>query len=104
MNKVIRNGLVAVLYSPNYGAGWSTWADESIRKDIVFDPALVELVEQERWEELKAFVALKYPSLYTGGLEDLHIGWIPEGTRFQINEYDGNESIEYWTQVDWFVA
>ena len=25
MNKVIRDGKVAVLYSPGYGAGWYSW-------------------------------------------------------------------------------
>ncbi len=104
MSRVIRDGLVAVLYSPGFGAGWSTWADESIRKDIVFDPAIVGLVEQEQWSELEAFVALKYPGLYTGGLRDLKIRWIPEGQHFQINDYDGNESIELRDGVDWFVA
>jgi hypothetical protein len=25
MNKLIRDGMVAVLYSPDYGSGWYTW-------------------------------------------------------------------------------
>lgn len=25
MDKVIRDGMVAVIYSPGYGAGWSSW-------------------------------------------------------------------------------
>jgi len=104
MNKVIREGLVAVLYSPGYGAGWSTWADKDIQEEIVFDPAIVELVEKERWEELAAFVALKYPGLYTGGLRDLSIRWITQGSQFQITDYDGNESIELRDQVDWLTA
>ncbi len=104
MSRVIRDGLVAVLYSPGFGAGWSTWADESIRKDIVFDPAIVGLVEHEKWSELEAFVALKYPDIYTGGMEDLHIRWIPQGMQFQVNDYDGNESIELRDQVDWITA
>ena len=103
-NKVIRDGLVAVLYSPGFGAGWSTWADPEIREEIVFDPAIVELVEQERWEELEAFVVLKYPDLYTGGLRDLIISWIPQGLQFQITDYDGNESIELRDQIDWITA
>ena len=103
-DRVIRNGLVAVLYSPGYGAGWSTWASEDIRKDVMFDPAIVELVEKEKWEELKAFVALKYPTLYTGGLEDLQVEWVPEGTAFRIDDYDGNESIEFRDMTEWIIA
>jgi hypothetical protein len=31
---------------------------------------------------------------YSGGVQDLKVAWIPEGTKFQITEYDGSESIE----------
>ncbi len=102
MNKLIRDGLVAVLYSPGYGAGWFTW--NTSRPEILFDPAIVELVEQEKWEELQAFVVLKYPDIYVGGLEDLQIEWMPEGTQFQVNEYDGSESIEKRDSVNWHTA
>ena len=27
-DKVIRDGKVAVIISPGFGAGWSTWADD----------------------------------------------------------------------------
>jgi len=102
MNKLIRDGRVAVLYSPGYGAGWFSWNTSC--PEILFDPAMVELVEQEKWDELRAFVVLKYPDIYTGGLEDLQIEWIPEGTQFQVNEYDGNESIEKRDSVNWITA
>jgi hypothetical protein len=102
MNKVVRDGLVAVLYSPGYGAGWFSWNTE--HPELLFDPAIVELVEAEKWEELQAFVTLKYPSVYKGGLEDLHIEWVPAGTQFQVYEYDGYESIEKRDSVDWIIA
>lgn len=104
MNKVVRDGLVAVLYSPGYGAGWSTWASDDIREQILFDPGLVDLVENEKWEEAQAYAALKYPDFYPGGLDDLHIAWIPVGTQFRVNEYDGKESIEQRDSVDWITA
>ena len=102
MNRVVRDGLVAVLYSPGYGAGWYSW--NTGHPEILFDPAIVELVEKEKWEELQAFVTLKYPDIYTGGLRDLQIRWIPQGMQFQVNDYDGNESIELRDQVDWITA
>lgn len=102
MNRVVRDGLVAVLYSPGYGAGWFSW--NTGHPEILFDPAIVELVEKEKWEELQAFVTLKYPDIYTGGLGDLQIRWIPQGMQFQVNDYDGNESIELRDQVDWITA
>ena len=102
MNKVIRNGLVAVLYSPGFGAGWYTW--NTGQPEILFDPAVVELVEAERWEELQAYVTLKYPDIYAGGMRDLEVTWIPQGTQFRVNEYDGSESIETCDSVDWITA
>ena len=104
MNKLVRNGQVAVLYSPDYGAGWSTWANQDVRKDVLFDPGAVELVEQEKWEELEVYITLKYPGFYTGGLRDLQIEWMPEGTQFIVNEYDGNESIQTRDSTDWYTA
>jgi len=102
MNRVVRDGRVAVLYSPDYGAGWSTWNTKY--PEILFDPALVELVEAEKWDELQAFVTLKYPDIYAGGLRDLQIEWIPQGTQFIVNEYDGNESIQTRDSTDWYTA
>ena len=104
MNKVVRDGLVAVLYSPDYGAGWSTWAGQDIREAVMFDPAMVELVEQEKLEDLEVYVTLKYPNMFTGGLRDLQILWMPEGTQFIVNEYDGNESIQTRDSTDWYTA
>ena len=45
VNKVIRGGKVAVLYSPGYGAGWSTWGSEH-KEILLFHPRLVEAVEK----------------------------------------------------------
>ena len=43
MDKVIRDGKVAVLVSYGYGAGWSTW--NSARSDsLLFDPDIVQMV------------------------------------------------------------
>jgi N-acetyl-alpha-D-glucosaminyl L-malate synthase BshA len=62
------------------------------------------LGKQEKLEELEAFVALKYPGLFTGGLRDLHIEWMPVGTQFIVNDYDGNESIQKRDTTDWYTA
>ncbi len=49
MEKVIRNGMVAVLVSPGYGAGWYSWNDH---KELLFHPKIVEMVEKRRTEEI----------------------------------------------------
>jgi hypothetical protein len=102
MNKLTDNGKVAVLYSPGFGAGWSTWNQEV--PEIIFDPAIVKFVENDQMAELTTYVTLKYPDLYTGGMKDLAIAWVPEGTLFKINEYDGSESIELKENDNWITA
>ena len=102
MIKLNENGKVAVLYSPGFGAGWYTWNTGS--PEIIFDPTIVKFVEKEKWDELKVYVELKYPDIYAGGMEDLKVAWIPEGTLFKINEYDGSESIELKENDSWILA
>jgi hypothetical protein len=116
MNKVIRDGKVAVLYSPGYGAGWYTW--NSVRGDhetgdaktLIFDPILVELVEKRNKDNFHDFTDRiekraeeLLPEGYFGGAEDLTIKWLPVGTPFLINEYDGSESIQTLEHLE-FIA
>lgn len=92
--KVVRDGKVAVLYSPGYGAGWSTWGDSTLRARKIFCPELVALVEaQASGAELEAEAERLFPEEYAGGVYKLVIEWLPEGTVFRIHEYDGNESV-----------
>jgi hypothetical protein len=102
MNKLSEDGKVAVLYSPGFGAGWYTWNYDT--PEILFDPAIVKFVEKEKWAELDTYVTLKYPEIYKGGMTDLKVKWIPEGTLFKVNEYDGSESIELKENEYWMVA
>ena len=59
---------------------------------------------KEKLEELEVYVKLKYPDMFTGGLRDLQIEWIPQGTQFIVNDYDGNESIQKRDSTDWYTA
>lgn len=107
VEKKIVNGKVAVLYSPDYGAGWSTWAGDIVRDFLLFDKTIVEMAERgakekEVSEYLKSIPETK--NVYTGGWRDIAITWVPVGTAFRINEYDGKESFEYIGDVDWSVA
>jgi hypothetical protein len=93
MDKVIRNGKVAVLISPGYGAGWYTW---SHHKELLFHPKLVAMVEANKQSEITdQWIAreLGLNDVYCGGAEDLEIIWLHEGTAFEVEEYDGSESI-----------
>lgn len=108
MEKVIRDGKVAVLYSPGYGAGWLGWHGNL---QLLFHPELVALVEQNRREEITEELVAKIlnldstnNSLYLGGADQLEIRWLDEGTLFQVREYDGSEWIETLNDQDWITA
>lgn len=111
-DKVVRNGEVAVLVSYGYGAGWSTWEGY---EGMEFDPRLVEWIEagkpglKDTWdnnlpEDITKYLEEKYDGVYLGGVKDLEIEWIPEGSAFRITEYDGSESIECKDTGDWNFA
>lgn len=89
------DGKVAVLYSPGFGAGWSTWGCIEYYNDIVFDRRIVELVlNDERSKITGDFMeSIGYAGMYTGGAGGLEIEWLKPGTVFRIDEYDGNESV-----------
>lgn len=101
MEKVIQDGKVAVLYSPGFGAGWYSWNKDQGPK-IIFDPDMVNAVLNE--EDPTPIAEEKYPSAYHGGCSSLKVEWINKDVRFQINEYDGSESIETEDETDWLTT
>ena len=101
MEKVIREGKVGVLVSPHFGAGFYTWG---YPEEAIFDPTLIELVENEKWQEAIDYCESKWTNGYSGGIQDLKIAWVPEGTKFEITEYDGSESIKFFDEVNWITA
>ena len=106
MTKCIRDGKVAVLYSPGFGAGWSTWNNDEYREFLLHDEKLVELVETKQKGKIVEYVKSVYPGEYLTLLDlaELEIEWVPCGTQFIITEYDGSEGIEYNYDNFWNVA
>jgi len=103
MEKVIKSGLVAVLISPNFGAGWSTW--NQLKPELLFDPVIVGMVEDGTDSKtIEAYCEAKYPDGYFGGADDLIVQWIPVGTQFRIHEYDGSETLELKDVLPWITA
>lgn len=105
IEKVVRDGRVAVLVSPGFGAGWSTWTDRELRERVLFDPEVVAWVEGGKQGPLPDMAA-KYGDqyFYEGGAGDLMIEWVPLGVKFRIHEYDGSESLIRDSEEQWFVA
>ena len=101
MEKVIKDGKVAVLVSYGWGAGFYSWGAPV---EAIFDPTLVDLIEKKHIQTATEYVQNTYPDAYTGGIDDLCIVWVPEGAKFIINEYDGSESIQFRDTEDWITA
>jgi hypothetical protein len=94
MEKVIRDGKVAILISRGFGAGWYSWNNNL---ELVFSPKIVEMVEQGKEKEIdEEWVEenLGFKNVYCGGASNLEINWLPVGARFIIEEYDGAESLK----------
>lgn len=93
--KVIRNGKVAVLYSPRYGAGWSTWMASKEQQNLaLFDRRFVEAAEAGVIDiEPLAKEILEDEYVYCGGWANIKLEWLEEGTQFWVDEYDGSESL-----------
>ena len=103
--KYEKDGKVAVLYSPGFGAGWSTWARlEDHGEALIFDKEIVELVLNDQLDRVVQLVADKYPEFSSGGAEDLRVCWVPKGVGFRINEYDGSESVELFDAANFIIA
>ena len=96
----------AVLFSPDFGSGYSTWGYgdpmdgkvigeilKELEKSGVFNP---NEVDDETDFDVSAFM----PDFS----DILILTFIPVGKMFRINEYDGAESIEYYSPDDYYTA
>ena len=95
-----KDGKTAVLVSPGYGAGFSTWN----KPEMAVDFDLVEAFLDGDRTRFKCILEEKYNDPYVGGVENLEVQWVTEGTQFMIEEYDGNESIVEISELNLFTA
>ena len=107
MQKVIRDGKVAVLYTTDYGAGWYSCHQQ---EELLFHPELVDRVERKKHNEITEEMISEILGVdvercpYIGSVEDLGIFWVPLGVCFRISEYDGLESVHLLEEEDWITA
>jgi len=88
-----KEGKIGVLVSGDYGAGWSTWHNNSTF--LAMDKELVAMkIKNTPIEEVEAYcLKINGKAPYMGGWDDAEIAWVEEGFRFTIEEYDGSESL-----------
>ena len=86
--------LVAVVISPGYGAGWSSWAGTAEGEAIAaFDRDIVQAVLNDNLDEAKRIAKAKIPD-FNPRAKRLEIEWVDHGQEFRIWEYDGYESLQ----------
>ena len=103
MNKIERDGMVAVLVSPGLGAGWSTWNSEH-RETLCMDSEIVQAVLDKDIDKAVAIAKQKCGDFYDGGARDLTVEWVKKGAAFEINEHEGNESLHVIGDHGYLVA
>jgi hypothetical protein len=103
MEKVIRDGKVAILYSPRHGAGWYSWHGI---EELVYDPKIVDMVQRgEDYENILKYCCQVYgKKSYFGGADQLKIFWLDQGTEFYIDDYDGAELVVTKSITKWLLA
>jgi len=100
MEKFIKDNMVGVIISPNFGAGFSTWNNiNPMDKDLV--EAVLNNDEKRFFSILEERYGLGKDAIY---FEDLDFEFVPKGTKFYIEEYDGAESIVTLDQIEFLEA
>lgn len=101
VERLYRGGKTAVIISPGFGAGWSSWNTDH-EEFLLFDRQLCQFVLEGNLEAVRARcdAVLGEDEAYYGGLADLKVKWVPTGSPFYIHEYDGNE----WIVTDFQIA
>lgn len=100
------------LYSPGYGAGWSTWNSDPVAKFMTFYEPIIEHIESggkfevpisfgnKKKEELHPLLEQlqrdckeKFNEDYVCilGADQLRVGQCEDDDQIQITEYDGSE-------------
>lgn len=92
---------IGIIYSPGYGAGWSTWGCAEMATD---QELAIAIDNNEPYEKVLEIATRNWPEQYMGGLEDCQVEWVEEGTQFRIEEYDGSESLEFNHETYWNFA
>jgi hypothetical protein len=101
IEKYEKDGMVAVLYSPGYGAGWYS---RNECEALLFDKELAIAVENKDKEAVLKRAEQLSPGSYFGGADDLKIYWVNKGDEFRITEYDGSESVEIRAHSSFIIA
>ena len=91
------------MISPEVGAGWSTWNGEH-RDVLLFDAEIVQAVLDGDADKAALIAKRKCADAYTGGSGGLTVRWLDKGSVFEVEEYDGSESLHVIGERNYAVA
>ncbi len=104
INRIVRDGLVAVICSDAYGAGWYSHHG---MYTLLFDPEIVAMIESNASpEHIHDYCLRSYTDFHVGYSRhvELRLTWVPVGTEFRISEYDGFEHVVYRSADEYHTA
>ncbi len=99
---------VAILYSPGNTSGWYTW-NRYIGQKLIKDSRIIQYFFSDKYKDYKyeqffkevmQFEQIPFPSKN----RTFKIAFIPQDTKFVIEEYDGSESIHTIDEMEWINA
>lgn len=112
--RVVRNGQVAVVYSPDFGTGWTTegfYGKEDERLRRLYCPSIVYAIEdgdgtyEERNNAAREAALREFKAdPFIVNRNDFAVRWIPLGVAFRVDVYDGSEGIEEFDASTYDVA
>ena len=111
MDKVVNDGMVAIIIAPTYGSGWFTWYG---KEEMLYDPVVVDLIQKNNnpdlWDhneihdQFTDHIKEKYGIDDYFNIDDLALEWVEEGEEFFVDEYDGAESVRFRDHFKWMKA
>ena len=109
VEKLIRDGRVAVVYSPGWGSAWSTNEQGAVRDMLMYDKDIVLAVLEGDVGKAKEIAIAKYEEItgeaeFYAGHGDLEVEWVKIGERFRISSFDGSEAVMTVEDYVWMVA
>jgi hypothetical protein len=105
IKKLERDGKIAVLVSPGYGAGWSTWSSGKTAELLTFDADIVQAVlDGDKVKAAKIAEEKVDGYVCVLGADDLVVEWVDKGEQFEIRNYDGAESLHIISRSNYFTA
>lgn len=97
-------GKIGIVYSPGFGAGWSTSGEDESQHGMALDQELACAIERGvPYSVLERIAQKNWPDEYLGGLKNCKVEWVEPGTPFIIEEYDGYESVRF-SSDNWLIA